>query len=138
MPVASAFEYTVVRIVPEIVREEFINAGVIVYCRQRRFLAARIRLDEARLRALDPAADLPALRAELELIPCICAGGLAAGPIGALTQPERFRWLASPRNTVLQVSPVHVGLCEEPEKVLEKLFAELVLSSTPEPAAENN
>ncbi len=126
MPAASAFEYAVVRVVPEIVREEFINVGVILYCRQRRFLDMRIHLDADRLLALSPAAQVDLLRAELDLMACVCAGGPEAGVIGALSQAERFRWLTSPRNTMVQISPVHVGLCDDPHGTLERLFRELV------------
>lgn len=126
MPAASAFEYAVVRVVPEIVREEFINVGVIVYCRQRRFLDMRIHLDADRLRALCPEAQVDLLRGELDLMACVCAGGPDAGVIGALPSSERFRWLASPRNTMVQISPVHVGLCDDPHGTLERLFRELV------------
>ncbi len=129
MPVASAFEYAVVRVVPEIVREEFINVGVIVYCKQRRFLDMRIHLDADRLAALCPAAQVDLLRAELDLMVCVCAGGPDAGVIGVLPPSERFRWLASPRNTMVQLSPVHVGLCDDPHGTLERLFRELVTTS---------
>jgi hypothetical protein len=125
MPGRSAFEYTVVRAVPDVTREEFINVGVILYCREHRFLAARVHLDGARLAALFPGLsdpDLAGLAEHLETIPCICAGGPGSGPIGELPQAERFRWLASPRNTMLQVSPVHSGLCTDPAAALEDLF----------------
>lgn len=126
MPAASAFEYAVVRVVPEIVREEFINVGVIVYCRQRRFLDMRLHLSTERLQALSPAAQVDLLRGELDLMACVCAGGPDAGVIGALPPSERFRWLTSPRNTMVQLSPVHVGLCDDPTKTLEHLFREVV------------
>jgi hypothetical protein len=109
-----------------VAREEFVNVGVILYCRAQRFLAARVHLDEARLTALVPWADLEGLAEQVQLIPVICAGGQGAGPIGVLPQPERFRWLAAPRNTMLQVSPVHAGLCENPQQALDDLFRKLV------------
>lgn len=133
MPEASAFEYTVLRVVPRVEREEFVNAGVLLFSRSRRFLACRIELDEARLRALAPAIDLPAVRAQLELIPQVCAGGPAAGPIGEMDQAERFRWLAAPRSTVIQTSPVHSGLCDEPQQALDDLFAKLVARPAADP-----
>ena len=126
MPAAHMLEYAVVRVVPRPEREEFVNSGVILFCRTRRFLECRIALDEARLLALAPDVDLGAVRGHLDLIPLICAGGPEAGEIGALAQPERFRWLASPRSTVVQVSSVHAGLCGDPQAALEDLFARLV------------
>jgi hypothetical protein len=126
MPVRSAYEYVVIRVVPEVMREEFINAGVILFCRTRRFLDLRLHLDEARLLALAPAADVSAVREQLDMIAAICAGRKDAGPIGRLPQPERFRWLAAPRNTVVQMSPVHGGLCDDPEAALNDLFRKTV------------
>lgn len=128
MPNTSAFEYTVVRVVPHVEREEFVNAGVILFCRQQRFLDCRIELDEARLLALAPDCDIAAVRSQLALIPAICAGGAAAGELASLDQPERFRWLAAPRSTVIQVSPVHNGLCSDPQAALLDLFERLVRS----------
>jgi hypothetical protein len=126
MPARSSFDYAIVRIVPEVEREEFINAGVILRCRERRFLAARVDLDRARLRALAPGLDLEMVQAELDLIPLVCAGGSAAGAINELNQAERFRWLTSPRSTIIQVSPVHCGLCDDPQAELDDLFAKMV------------
>ena len=126
MPEAHALDYTVVRVVPRPEREEFINVGVILFCRTLRFLGCRIALDEARLLALAPDVDTEAVRGHLDLIPRICAGGPEAGEIGALEQPERFRWLASPRSTVVQVSPVHSGLCHDPQRALDDLFEKMV------------
>lgn len=126
VPEVHALEYVVVRVVPRPEREEFINAGVILFCRTLRFLECRIALDEARLLTLAPDVDLETVRGHLELIPRICAGGPEAGEIGALAQPERFRWLASPRSTVVQMSPVHGGLCSDPQAALDDLFARMV------------
>lgn len=122
----DVFEYAMIRIVPRVERGEFINAGVVLLCRQRRFLEARIEFDAARLRALDATADLQAIAAQLEHIPLICVGGEAAGPIGALPLYERFRWLTAPRSTIIQASPVHCGVCEYPEAELERLMRLLV------------
>jgi hypothetical protein len=127
---AHRFEYAILRVVPRVEREEFINAGVILYCRSRGFLAAEIALDRDRLRALDPALDLDDVERALALIPRICAGDAGAGPIAALDQAERFRWLSAPRSTVTQVSPVHAGLCDDPAETLEQLMAKVVRSST--------
>lgn len=127
MPDPSSFEYAVVRIVPHVPREEFINAGVLLYCRARRFLAARIGLNHSRLLALAPGCDVSQVRAELDQILLICQGGQSAGPIGALSQAERFRWLAAPRSTTVQVSAIHGGLCDDPKTALDDLFEKMVV-----------
>lgn len=127
MPVAAPYEYTVVRVVPCVEREEFVNVGAILFCKQHRFLAARLELDAGRLLALQPCADVEDIRQQLDLIPLIVKGGREAGDIGALSQAERFRWLASPRNTVVQPSPVHPGLCDDPQAALDEIFRRLVL-----------
>lgn len=126
MPARSAFEYAAIRVVPRVERDEFVNVGALLLCRQRRFLAARLRLDPARVLLLDPTIDLAFLAEQLDHIPLVCAGGKASGPIGELPLYERFRWLTAPRSTVIQPSPVHVGLCDDPELALERLFAQLV------------
>jgi Protein of unknown function (DUF3037) len=123
---AHAFDYAVVRVVPHVEREEFVNAGVILFCDALDYLAARIALDEGRLRAIAPGVDLAAVRRHLDAVPAVCAGGAAAGPIGSLTPRERWRWLVSPRSTVLQTSAPHAGLCEVPERSLEHLLESLV------------
>ena len=120
------YDYAIIRVVPKVEREEFINAGVIVSCPARRFLEARIELDEGRLRALDPTLDLESIRAHLAAIPAICAGGAQAGPIGQLTQRERFHWLVAPRSTIIQASPVHTGRCKDPAALLEHLLDTMV------------
>ncbi len=127
MPVPSSFDYAVVRVVPRVERGEFINAGVIVFCLEKKFLAARVSVDETRLKALWPQLDLDLVRRHLEAIPKIAAGDPAAGPIAKLSQRERFHWLVSPRSTIIQVSPVHTGLCdEEPEGMVEDLVRRLL------------
>ena len=126
MPDQSSFDYAIVRVVPQVEREEFINAGVILRCRERRFLAARVELDRVRLRALSPGLDSEMVQAELDLIPLVCAGGPAAGPLGELNQAERFRWLTAPRSTTVQVSQVHCGLCVDPQTALDDLFEKMV------------
>jgi hypothetical protein len=128
MPARAPFEYTVLRVTPCIEREEFINAGVLLFCQQRRFLGVRIELIERRVLALDPHADVAGIQAQLALIPVIVKGGPGAGSIGELPMHERFRWLASPRNTIVQPSPVHPGLCTDPESALDSLFARLILT----------
>jgi len=122
----QAYDYAIVRVVPRVERGELVNIGVIVSCPARDYLQARIEIDEARLRALDPALDLDAIRQHAASIPRICAGGDAAGPIGRLTQRERFHWLVAPRSTMIQVSPVHTGRCSEPTDVIEQLLDKLV------------
>jgi Protein of unknown function (DUF3037) len=126
MPVPSAFDYAVVRVVPRVDRGEFINAGVVLYCLSQRFLGALVQLDEGRLLALAPEVDLALVRSHLEALPRICAGGADAGPIGQLTQRERWHWLVAPRSTILQTSPVHSGLCEDPPQALEHLMDRMV------------
>jgi hypothetical protein len=126
VPAPSTYDYAIVRVVPRVERGEFVNAGAIVCCRAADYLAARIELDESRLLALDPAADLAALRATLAAIPRICAGGAAAGALGRLSARERFDWLVAPRSSSVQVSPVHSGRCTDPQAALEHLMARLV------------
>lgn len=126
MPALSSFDYGIVRVVPRVEREEFVNAGVILFCLERDFLAARVEVNEPRLRALWPDTDLDLVRHHLEAIPRICAGQPDAGPIARLTLRERFHWLVAPRSTILQVSPVHVGLCNQPERALHELFDQMV------------
>ncbi len=126
MPAPSVFEYALIRIVPRVERGEAINAGVVLLCRQQRFLAARLQLDVARVLALAPDLDLEVLGEQLAHIPIICAGGAAAGPIGALPEYERFRWLTAPRSTIIQPSPVHTGLCTDPTDALARIFARAV------------
>jgi hypothetical protein len=117
----ASFDYAVIRVVPRVEREEFINAGVIVFCLEMRYLAARIRLDEERLRALWPEVDLELVREHLAAIERICRGDPAAGPIASLSQRERFHWLISARSTMIQPSPVHTGICDETGDLLERL-----------------
>lgn len=130
MPARRAYEYAVVRVVPRVEREEFLNVGVILYCKARRFLAARVYLDEARLKAAFPDIDLAEVRRHLDHFVRVAQGGVDAGPIGELPQAERFRWLSSPRSTIIQVSPSHAGLCAEPADTLDHLMATRVLSPT--------
>lgn len=120
------FQYAVVRVVPRVEREEFVNVGVIVFCRTRKFLRARIALDLRRAHALAPDIDLAAVAEHLEARARVASGDPDAGPIAALPQSERFHWLVAPSSTVIQTSSVHSGLCDEPEAVLDRLFAQLV------------
>jgi len=129
----STYDYAVIRVVPRVEREEFVNVGVIVSCPQRDFLECRIEVDEARLLALFPSIDIELVRKHLASIPAICRGGDDAGPIGKLPARERFRWLIAPRSTIIQSSPAHTGRCDDPPKLLEHLMATMVRSGTPRP-----
>lgn len=123
------YDYAVFRVVPRVEREEFVNVGVIVSCPARDFLEARVELDEQRLTALDSSLDIDSIRAHLATIPVICAGGPQAGPIGQLSQRERFHWLVAPRSTTIQTSAVHTGSCKDPTEVLEHLLKTMVRSA---------
>lgn len=120
------FQYAVLRVVPRIEREEFVNVGVILFCRTGRFLRARVALDPRRIQALAPDVDLEAVGEHLEARVRVAAGDPDAGPIAALPPSERFHWLVAPSSTVIQTSSVHSGLCEDPAAALERLFAQLV------------
>ncbi|HWT93661.1 MAG TPA: pyridoxamine 5'-phosphate oxidase [Solirubrobacteraceae bacterium] len=122
----APFQYAVLRVIPSLERGEAMNAGVVVYCRPRRFLEARVSLDEGRLRALAPGADAEAIRERLDVLARVAAGDPSAGPIAAMEQSERFHWLAAPSSTVIQPGPVHTGLCDDPAGVVDRLFAQLV------------
>jgi hypothetical protein len=126
LPAEYTYDYAVIRVVPRVDRGERVNAGVILSCADVDFLDARIELDEAVVQALDPAVDLEAVRAALATIPAICRGGANAGPIGELPPRGRFRWLVSPRSTIVQPSPVHTGRTADPAACLEKLMDRLV------------
>lgn len=126
MPGPDTYDYAVIRVVPRVEREEFINAGIVVSCPGHRYLEARIELDVARLRAIDPTVDVAMVQAHLAAIPAICAGGIAAGPIGEMSPRERFRWLVAPRSSVIQFSPAHTGRCSDPTALLEHLLATIV------------
>ncbi|MGC4052289.1 MAG: DUF3037 domain-containing protein [Paludibaculum sp.] len=130
MPDQSSFDYAVIRLVPRVEREEFINAGVVLFCRQLRFLSVFIHLDEARLKALWPEADAADFRCRLEAFQRIAAGDPEAGPIAQLSQSERFYWLTATRSTIIQVSPVHSGLCASPEEALDGLCRRLLAAAT--------
>lgn len=126
MPAASSFDYAVIRIVPRVEREEFVNAGVILFSRTERFLTAHICLDRERLLALAPDCDVEMVQTQLDLVVRTCAGDPEAGPIAELPQADRFHWLTSPRSTVIQVSPVHSGLADDLPAALNDLFDRLV------------
>lgn len=122
----NTFDYAVIRIVPSVEREEFFNAGVILFCPQQRFLSARVYLNREKLRAFAPELEPGEVQRRLEAIEKICAGDQTAGEIAQLPQRARFHWLIAPRSTIVQVSPAHSGICEQPQAVLDRLFQEQV------------
>jgi hypothetical protein len=120
------YDYAIIRVVPRVEREEFVNVGVVVSCASSKFLEARIELDEQRIRALDPTTDIDIIQDYLAAIPLICAGEDQSGPIGQLPQRDRFHWIVAPRSTVIQTSRVHSGLCTNLPNVLEHLLDTMV------------
>ncbi|MEC3880360.1 DUF3037 domain-containing protein [Parapedobacter sp. 10938] len=127
MPAKELFEYAVIRVVPQVAREEFLNAGVVLYCRGQRFLAMRYTLDTSRLQAFRLPVTIDELESYLRAFQQVCGGHKEGGPIAALEMAERFRWLTAKRSTVIQTSAVHPGLCESAEATLDRLFQELVM-----------
>ena len=121
-----AFQYTMLRVVPRIDRGERINVGVVLFCPQRRFIGARIELNEARLAALDPMLEAGAVQPHLDAIAAVVAGEPAGGALAELPPSERFGWVAAQSSTVIQPSEVHTGLTDAPERTLEHLFDSLV------------
>jgi DUF3037 family protein len=122
----EGFAYALLRVVPHVERGEMFNAGVVLFCRRRGFLAARVTLDERRLAAIAPDVDPAAVRDHLDALVRIAAGDEAGGSVAALPQSERFGWLVAPSSTMVQPSPVHTGLCDDPAAMLDRLFDELV------------
>lgn len=120
------YEYAVLRAVPRVERGECINVGVLLYCRVADFVGARTHLDEARLLALDPAADVEGVRRALRGVEGVCLGGERSGQAAADSPGRRFRWLTAPRSTVVQPGPVHTGLTADPRAELERLTELLV------------
>lgn len=120
------FEYAVIRVVPRVEREEFVNVGVIVYCASHRFLQTFYELNEARLLSLFPGLDISELKDRLRAFEQVCSGGSDGGTIGKLPIASRFRWLTATRSTIVQTSPVHPGLCSDPHKTLQRLHEQLV------------
>jgi hypothetical protein len=126
-PKSVPFDYAVLRVVPRVEREEFVNVGVIVFCLEHRILEARVHVDEARLLALWPGLDIETVRQHVQAVVRICEGDENAGPIAQLSQRERFHWLISPRSTMIQTSAVHTGICAAGDDVVDRLFGQLVL-----------
>lgn len=121
------YEYAVVRIVPRVEREEFLNVGVILYCPKKGFLKVRYQLDAARLKAFSGNLEAAELEEYLRTLERICIGGKNGGPIGVLPIASRFRWLTATRSTIIQTSKIHPGFCIEPEETLDRLYSQLVL-----------
>lgn len=126
MPAAASYDYAVVRVVPRVDREEFVNVGVVLFSKENHFLAACVELDEVRLRAFNSGLDLELVRRHLDAIERICGGDKDAGPIARLSLSKRFQWLVAPRSTIIQMSPVHSGLCIDPAATLKDLTLSLV------------
>ena len=120
------YDYAVIRVVPRVEREEFINVGVILSCEASRYLEARIELDEARLRALAPDLDIESVSRHLQAVTAICRGGPGTGPIGQLPPRARFHWLTAKRSSILQTSPVHTGKCSDMDAIMEHLLRRMV------------
>lgn len=127
MDAHDVYDYAIVRVVPRVEREEFINAGVILSCQRSGFLQAAMALDEARLLALDPRVDVDTVRRHLEAIVSICAGDAACGPIAQLPYRSRFHWLTARRSAIIQTSPVHTGRCTDPAAALAHVMQRMVL-----------
>jgi Protein of unknown function (DUF3037) len=125
-PSSSPFAYTILRVVPSVERGERFNVGVVLFCRQLGFLAARVALDESRLAALGSGVPAAEVVSHLDALVRVAQGAPDGGPIASLSQSERFGWLAAPSSTIVQASGVHTGLCEDPEETLAALFERLV------------
>ena len=121
------FEYAVIRVVPRVEREEFLNVGVILFARQQNFLKTLFQLDKHRLQAFSDKLDINEVEEHLLSLERICQGGPGSGPIGQYDIASRFRWLTATRSTVVQTSKVHPGFCNNPEDAIQKLFNQLVL-----------
>jgi hypothetical protein len=124
------YSYAVVRVVPRVDREEFLNVGVILFAREQGFLRARIEVDRERLRALAPDADIDTIERHLRTLQAIAEGQPEGGPVAVLPAPERFHWLVAPRSTTIQTSPVHVGRSDDPSQALDALVSRLVRPPT--------
>jgi Protein of unknown function (DUF3037) len=127
MHAPNSYDYALIQLVPSVERGECLNVGAILFCRTLGFLGARVHLNTTRVLALSPDLDLAAIQRQLDTMVLICQGGLEAGPLGKMSQSERFHWLVSPRSTIIQISPVHEGVCDNPEAALEHLLKTMVL-----------
>ncbi|MFD0749368.1 DUF3037 domain-containing protein [Mucilaginibacter calamicampi] len=126
MPVKNVFEYAVIRVVPRVEREEFINVGVILFCKTEKFLQCIIEVDDARIEAFSSGLDITEVKSNLHAFTEITKGNPTCGSIAVLDEASRFRWLTATRSTVVQASKVHPGLTNDCEKTLKRLFAEMV------------
>jgi hypothetical protein len=126
MPAQQSFEYAIIRLVPQVEREEFLNVGVILYCRDLKFLQMKYRVDKNRITSLFPSADINDITDHLKAFESIAHADKNGGPIAELDMPSRFRWLTAKRSTILQISAVHPGLTDDAGATLEKLFEKLV------------
>ncbi len=126
MHAPNSYDYALIRLVPSVERGECLNVGVILFCRTLGFLGARIHLNATRALALSPDLDLAAIQQQLDTMMLICKGGPEAGDLGKMSQSERFQWLVSPRSTIIQISPVHEGVGDDPEAALEHLLKTMV------------
>ena len=127
MPGKHLFEYAVIRVVPKVEREEFLNVGLVLYCKQQRYLQTLFYLDEKKLQTLCPQLEVDEIRNYLIAFGKISQGSNDGGPIARFDLPSRFRWLTATRSTVIQVSKTHVGLCEDLAETTQRLFEQLVL-----------
>lgn len=127
MPERFLFEYAVVRVMPRVEREEFLNVGIILFCAKKKFLKSIFFLDENKIKAFCPKIDLDDLSANLTAFERISTGVTGSGPIGEYDQASRFRWLTATRSTVVQCSKVHPGFCIDAEETMNRLHQELVL-----------
>jgi hypothetical protein len=125
-PSRSVFSYAVVRVMPDIERGEFVNAGLILFCRPRRYLVARTHLDAAALASLEADADLDAIGEQLSFVEDMAAGRVTSAPFAAMSQSQRFHWLTTPRSTIVQPGPLHAGTTDDPAATFEHLYGALV------------
>lgn len=126
MPARHSFDYAIIRVTPRLERGESINAGVVVFCRTKRFLAAPTHCDPARIKMLDPSCDVTSVAEHLAVFSGVARGDSAFGPIALLPLAERFHWLVAPRSTIIATTPVHCGVCDDPAEILESLVRKLV------------
>jgi Protein of unknown function (DUF3037). len=121
------YDYAVIRVVPKVEREEFINVGLILFCKRAKYLKVRIRVNQAKLGLYDTEMDMDCLHDNLNAIEMICSGSEEGGPIAQLDIPDRFRWLTAVRSTSIQTSRPHAGFADDLDATFERLFTELVL-----------
>ncbi len=123
----TVYEYAVVRVVPRVEREEFVNVGVALFCRKQKYAAVIFHINESKLKAIDSAVDIDLVKAHLQSFQKICNGDKDAGKIASLDQDERFRWLTANRSTIIQTSATHIGMCHSAEETHQELLKKLIL-----------